>query len=106
MPRADVDVPLLFELWVLGAPVEEIADRLGVCQSTMSVLRRRYKLPPRVETTVDEIQPGDPTVEEIYAAAAEIRKTWPPSRFRRQPRVECITAPRPPKRRGWHRDSA
>lgn len=54
-----------------------IAEVFGCSEKTVRFWASKWKFGPRPGTI-----PEDPTPEEIYARAAEIRKTWPESRFR------------------------
>lgn len=64
--------------WLSGeGTVTDIARAHGVCDRTVRKWVARWRLGPRPSA-----EPADPTEEEIYEMAAEIRKTWPESRFR------------------------
>lgn len=62
----------LEDLWT-GRQLREIAVTLNCSVKTVRKWAKRWGLP-------DRGQP-DPTEEEIYAMAAELRKSWPPHRF-------------------------
>ena len=70
-----VDVPLLFKLWQEPIEIREIAERLGVGESYVGKLARRYKLPKRAtEKPVDNgMRVDDPTPEQIAERAAWCR---------------------------------
>jgi hypothetical protein len=79
MTRAsDVDKVRLRELWDEGESVVDIAEELGLTTSAV------YKI-SILEGFPDREYGGRPkfdlTVEEIYAAAAAIRATWPDERY-------------------------
>jgi hypothetical protein len=78
-----VDVPLLFRLWSQPLEIRQIAERLGVRESFVGKLARRYKLPKRAthKAVDNHMRADDPTPEEIAERAA-----W--CRARRQEVVE------------------
>jgi hypothetical protein len=73
-----IDVKELRRLWDDGLPVREIAAALDVNIETLYRLRVLHNLPRRART--GKAAP-DPTVEEIYARAAKLRKGWTPERL-------------------------
>lgn len=70
-----VDVPELFRLWSQPLEIREIAEALGVRESFVGKLARRYKLPKRSTQKHDEqgMRVDDPTPEEIAERAAWCR---------------------------------
>lgn len=70
-----VDVPLLFKLWSQPLEVREIADRLGILESFVGKLARRYKLPKRATQKPQDqgMRVNDPTPDEIAERAAWCR---------------------------------
>jgi len=70
-PQKPIDVPLMYRMWTEGVPSQVIAERLGVCMSTLHALRQRHKLPQRA--LVRRVQPKDPTPEELESRKAECR---------------------------------
>lgn len=82
-PTKRVDVPLLFRLWSEPLEIREIAERLGVGESFVGKLARRYKLPKRATQKQQDngMRVDDPTPEQIAERAA-----W--CRARRQEVVE------------------
>lgn len=76
--RSTVDVERLRTMWDEGESVSDIASALGLNPSMV------YKV--AVENGFTRRAPGgkakaDPTIEEIYSAAAAIRATWPAERL-------------------------
>lgn len=74
-----VDVPLLFKLWSEPLEIREIAERLGIRESFVGKLARRYKLPKRATQKPQEqgMRVDDPTPEEIAERAAWCRERRP-----------------------------
>lgn len=80
--RGKVDVALLFQLWHSDSVKDEIARRLGISVSHLSVLKNKHKLPTR--TTARRQCDVDPTPEQIEERKAEclarrvmVEKTYP-----------------------------
>jgi transposase len=74
-PPKKVDVPLLLRLWSQPLEIREIAEALGVGESFVGKLARRYKLPKRATQKVTDngMRVDDPTPEEIAERAAWCR---------------------------------
>lgn len=70
-----VDVPLLFRLWSEPLEIREIAEKLGVGESFVGKLARRYKLPKRATQKQQDngMRVDDPTPEQIAERAAWCR---------------------------------
>jgi hypothetical protein len=75
---SDVDKARLRELWDEGESVADIAEELGITTSAVYKLSIAEGFPDR---EYGGRAKADPTIEEIYAAAAAIRATWPAERF-------------------------
>jgi len=56
--------------------IVQIAKALGCSEKTVRAWAKKWGFEPRL------VAADDPTEEEIYARAAELRKDWPASRFR------------------------
>ena len=69
-----IDVPLLFSLWHTDIDNRSLAARLGIANSRLWEMRRRYGLPPRRRE--HQTETDDPTPEEIAERSAEIRRKW------------------------------
>lgn len=69
--RGKVDLALLFQLWHSELVKDEIARRLGISVSHLSVLKNKHHLPKR--STARRQCDVDPTPEEIEERAAECR---------------------------------
>jgi hypothetical protein len=75
---SDVDKVRLRELWDEGESVADIAQELGITTSSVYKISIADGFPVRERGGKPK---ADPTVEEIYAAAAAIRAKWPAERF-------------------------
>lgn len=62
---------ILWDMWVAGAAVRDIAAALGISANAVYTLRHQYGLPnrPRVNS-----HPDDPTPEQIAERARECRE--------------------------------
>jgi len=69
--RGKVDVALLFQLWYSDLVKDEIARRLGISVSHLSVLKNKHHLPKR--STARRQCDVDPTPEQIEERAAWCR---------------------------------
>lgn len=86
MPK-QIDKPLLWELWAdHSLQREQIAERLGISNSTLSKLQARLGLPSRPRRPRAQYE-VDPTPEEIEERKREVRERnmarkraepWPP----------------------------
>ena len=82
MERKKPNVPLLFKVWHDDTLSKaDIARMVGVNENALHGLAKRYGLPRRAVTRAAHNRRPDPTPEEIYARAAELRKHWPSHRF-------------------------
>lgn len=90
-----VDVPLLFKLWSEPLEIREIAERLGIRESFVGKLARRYKLPKRATQKPQEqgMRVDDPTPEEIAERAAFCRS-----------RRAAVSEEKPVEIRAYHYD--
>lgn len=75
-PPKKIDVPLLFKLWTGPLEIREIAEQLGLRESFVGKLARRYKLPhrPKRKAVDNGRRVDDPTPEEIAERAAWCRE--------------------------------
>lgn len=73
--KKQIDVPLLFSLWHSDIENRELAERIGVSNSSLWEIRKRYGLPPRKREHKDR-EVDDPTPEEIEERSAECRAKW------------------------------
>jgi predicted transcriptional regulator len=69
---SDVDKVRLRELWEEGESVADIAEELGITTSSVYKISIADNFPRREDGRKPK---ADPTIEEIYAAAAAIRAT-------------------------------
>jgi hypothetical protein len=74
----DVDKVRLRELWDEGESVADIAEELGITTSSVYKISIADNFPERERGGRPKV---DPTIEEIYAAAAAIRATWSSERL-------------------------
>lgn len=74
-----VDVPLLFKLWSQPIEIREIAEIMGIRESFVGKLARRYALPARARKKPEDqgMRVNDPTPEEIAERAAWCRARRP-----------------------------
>jgi hypothetical protein len=75
---SDVNKARLRELWDEGESVADIAEELGITTSSVYKISIADNFPVRERGGKPVV---DPTVEEIYAAAAAIRAKWPAERY-------------------------
>jgi hypothetical protein len=69
-----IDVPLLFSLWSTSIQNRELAARLGIANSRLWEIRRRYGLPYRSQER--QKPTADPSPEEIETRSAVVRRRW------------------------------
>ena len=77
--RADFSAAVFQKLWEEQRTLKEIGDRFNVSEATVCKTAQLLKLKSRArlaEEAAMEWTPEDPTLEEIYARAAEIRAGW------------------------------
>lgn len=78
------NIPLLFKLWQdVTLSTSDIARQIGVKHGSLHGIAKRYGLKRRSISRAAQNRRPDPTPEEIYARAAELRKHWPDHRFQR-----------------------
>jgi predicted transcriptional regulator len=75
---SDVDKVRLRELWEEGESVADIAEELGITTSSVYKISIADNFPRREDGRKPK---ADPTIEEIYDAAAAIRATWSSERL-------------------------
>jgi hypothetical protein len=74
----EINVALLFQMWNDPAlSLRDIAQKLGVNDTAMHPIRHRYGLGKRPITRAAQSRKRDPSIEEIYAMAAELRAKRP-----------------------------
>jgi predicted transcriptional regulator len=79
MTRAsDLDKARLRELWDEGESAYDIAEELGITASAVYKIALANNFSKREDGRKPK---ADPTIEEIYAAAAAIRATWSSERL-------------------------
>lgn len=76
--HSEVDQVRLRELWDAGESVKDIAAAMGITTSAVYKVTLANGFPVRERGGKP---PADPSVEEIYAAAARIRSRWSAERL-------------------------
>jgi hypothetical protein len=69
-----INVPLLFSLWNTDIENRALAEKLGIANSRLWEIKKRYGLPSRKRR--HQLETDDPTPEEIAERSAEIRSKW------------------------------
>jgi hypothetical protein len=69
-----INVPLLFSLWNTDIENRALAEKLGIANSRLWEIKKRYGLPSRKRR--HQTETDDPTPEEIAERSAQIRAKW------------------------------